>query len=445
TAYAYDALGRNTQVTDAEQGTSTVVFDGLGRIASLKDPNQNAKGGEASKNTYTYAYNAQGLLSTETNAVGNTVQYQYNSEQLLKEMADSAGEKTAYTYDSLNRLKTVKDGLGTIEYAYDANGNVTEVSEKEGGLSNLFAGKKVIRREFDSLNRITKYTDYKGREVKYAYDALGNMTALTYPGGEVVRYAYYADGSVAEMTSNSGGTFTYGYDNYGRLCRITRADGSVETRKYDPAGQLLSQTDLDKEGNVLQQHTYAYDVFGEVITKTSTNTQNPDVLEAVSMTYDDANRLKTYNGESVTYDEKGNMTYGPVDGVMQELTYDCRNRLVEAGGVRYTYDAENTRIATTENGLTTEYVTDTGGSLSRLLTAYEADNTETTYYYGADGLAAQYNSGTGKYFAYHYDNIGSTTLITAKDGHAVERFAYGTYGELLKDPITKIRFLYNGS
>ena len=69
--------------------------------------------------------------------------------------------------------------------------------------------------------------------------------------------------------------------------------------------------------------------------------------------------------------------------------------------------------------------------LSRLLAAYEADNTETTYYYGAEGLAAQYNSGTGKYFAYHYDNIGSTTLITAKDGHAVERFSYGTYGELL--------------
>ena len=77
--------------------------------------------------------------------------------------------------------------------------------------------------------------------------------------------------------------------------------------------------------------------------------------------------------------------------------------------------------------------------------AYEADNTETTYYYGAEGLAAQYNSGTGKYYAYHYDNIGSTTLITARDGHAVERFSYGTYGELLKEPITKIRFLYNGS
>ncbi len=55
------------------------------------------------------------------------------------------------------------------------------------------------------------------------------------------------------------------------------------------------------------------------------------------MTYNDANRLVTYNGQKVKYDEKGNMTYGSVDGVMQELTYDCRNRLVEAGGARYAY------------------------------------------------------------------------------------------------------------
>ncbi|MDE6433427.1 MAG: hypothetical protein K2L07_04290 [Lachnospiraceae bacterium] len=339
----------------------------------------------------------------------------------------------------------MKDDLGTIEYAYDANGNITEVSEKEGGILKLFEKPQTICREFDSLNRVTKYTDYKGREVKYAYDALGNMTGLTYPGGETVRYAYHADGSVSEMTSNTGGTFVYGYDNYGRLCKITRADGSTETQEYDPAGQLTRQTDKDKEGNVLQEHSYTYDVFGEVVTKTTTNTQDPDVLETVSMTYDDANHLVTYNGQRVTYDEKGNMTYGPVDGTMQELTYDCRNRLVEAGGVSYTYDAENTRISTTENGLTTEYVTDTGGSLSRMLAAYEADGTQTLYYYGADGLAAQYNNGTKKYFAYHYDNIGSTTLITAKDGHAVERFSYGTYGELLKAAITKIRFLYNGS
>ena len=440
TDYTYDALGRNTQVTDAMEGISSVVFDSFGRVTSMKDPNQNAA--EGAVRPYRYTYDERGMLTEEENAIGNRTKYQYNDKLLLEEMTDSAGEKTAYTYDSLNRLETVKDGLGTITYTYDLNGNLTSVSEKEAG---LFGGTKIIKRTFNSLNYMTSYTDYQGREVKYAYDELGNMTALTYPGGEIVRYKYNADGSVAEMSSSSGGTFTYGYDSYGRLSRITRGDGSTETREYDAAGQLVSQVDKDKAGNLLQENHYEYDVFGEVVKKTTTNTQNSDALETVTMTYNNANRLVTYNGQKVKYDEKGNMIYGPVDGIMQELTYDCRNRLVEAGGVSYTYDAENTRIATTENGLTTEYVTDTGGSLSRMLTAYEPDGTQTQYYYGAEGLSAQYNSGTGKYYAYHYDNIGSTTLITEKDGHAVERFSYGTYGELLKAAITKIRFLYNGS
>ena len=447
TEYTYDQLGRNTKVTDAEDGVSSVVFDGLGRIKSLRDPNQNAPENKKPVNTYEYAYNAEGLVEQEKNAVGNVTRYQYNSELLLQKMTDSENQETEYKYDSLNRLKEVEDDLGTITYTYDANGNITEVAEKDKGFSNLFAATKTISREFDSLNRVTKYTDYKGREVRYAYDALGNMAALTYPGGEIVNYAYNADGSVSKMTSSSGGTlytWEYAYDQYGRLIRIKRPDGTEESREYNSAGDLVKQTDR-KGSTVLQENTYVYDVFGEITEKSTTNTADPKGLQTVSMEYDAANRLTKYNGQTVKYDAKGNMTTGPVDGKMQELTYDCRNRLVEAGGVSYTYDAENTRISSTVDGRTTEYVTDTGGSMSRLLAAYEADGTETRYYYGTEGLAGQYNDGTGERLYYHYDNIGSTTLLTDVAGKVADRFVYGTYGELLSEVTKKVRFLYNGA
>lgn len=78
------------------------------------------------------------------------------------------------------------------------------------------------------------------------------------------------------------------------------------------------------------------------------------------------------------------MIYGPVDSKMQELKYDCRNRLVKEEGVTYTYDAENTRSATTINGRTTEYVTDTGGSLSWLPVAYEPGGREGMTYFTDD-------------------------------------------------------------
>ena len=166
-------------------------------------------------------------------------------------------------------------------------------------------------------------------------------------------------------------------------------------------------------------------------------------LEVVQMEYNAANRLTKYNGQEVQYDAKGNMVYGPVDGTMQHLTYDCRNRLVEAGGISYEYDAENTRTASVCGKKRTEYVTDTSGSLSRLLLAYEADGTTTSYAYGAEGLTVQYNSGTEQNLLYHYDNIGSTTLLTNLTGTIIERFAYGTYGELLQK--AKNAVLYNGS
>ena len=210
-------------------------------------------------------------------------------------------------------------------------------------------------------------------------------------------------------------------------------------------GQLIKQTDTDAKGKLLQEQTYSYNVFGEVIEKQVTDPMDTSNLEVVQMEYNAANRLTKYNGQEVQYDAKGNMVYGPVDGTMQHLTYDCRNRLVEAGGISYEYDAENTRTASVCGKKRTEYVTDTSGSLSRLLLAYEADGTTTSYAYGAEGLTAQYNSGTEQNLLYHYDNIGSTTLLTNLTGTIIERFAYGTYGELLQKAKNAVRFLYNGS
>lgn len=194
--------------------------------------------------------------------------------------------------------------LGTISYEYDANGNVLEVKEDPKGLLNM---SKTIVRKYDNLNRVTSYTDYKGREVKYGYDELGNLRTLTYPGGEIVTYDYNPDGKVNTMSSKSGGTFYYTYDTYGRLNHIKRPDVSVEERKYDDAGQLTEQVDKDKDGNILQNNIYNYDVFGEITEKATSTDGDLSKLVSVSMEYDSANRLISYNGEEVTYDVKGNM------------------------------------------------------------------------------------------------------------------------------------------
>ncbi|MBP3505427.1 MAG: hypothetical protein J6K43_03390, partial [Lachnospiraceae bacterium] len=167
------------------------------------------------------------------------------------------------------------------------------------------------------------------------------------------------------------------------------------------------------------------------------------VTVSVSMTYDEDNRLLTYNGQTVEYDEVGNMIKGPLKVGMAEFTYDCRNRLIrvkeEDGTVTaYEYDAENIRTAVITNGIRTEYTTDRESTYSRVLikTEYEKNflgfyteqRARTVYTYGI-GLISERRDDGEEYY-YHYNHIGSTMAVSDEAGNIIYRFVYDTYGEL---------------
>ena len=253
-------------------------------------------------------------------------------------------------------------------------------------------------------------------------------------------------------------------DARGNLTCTQRPNGTKETCTYNAAGQLLTQNDT-RGDEVLTAYSYTYDEHGNVTAISGTETtakEGISTLSGVSMTYDTENRLITYNGEEIRYDADGNMTYGPVNGVMSELTYDCRNRLVSAGGVTYTYDAENNRIAMESDRHKETYVVDTvSGSLSRILTITEGSTTNADAAAHADGGKTNagasvtttlciYGQGlicekTGDIYRYHhYNNLGSTMKLTDAKGGVTASFTYGTYGELLSGSTGYTRFLYNG-
>ncbi len=435
TSYSYDTLGRLIQVTDPLAGVTEACYDGSGNVKSITDAN----GG-----TTSYTYDEMGRLLTETTPIGSRYSYTYNTQGLLKELENARGQKTTYTYDAIGRVSSMTDELGTVSYTYDNNGNVLTVTDKQGTISRIY----------DALNRVTEYTDYKGNTVKYGYDELGNLISLTYPGGEIVRYTYYKNGLLKTVTDASGKITSYEYDAGGNLTRTVRPNGTEEICTYNAAGLLVEQKDVKGE-EVLTHYTYTYDGYGNITTIEGTETTDTEEgiskLVSASMTYDADNRLLTYNGEELKYDTDGNMTYGPVDGVMSELVYDCRNRLISAGGITYTYDAENIRIKAETDEYVEEYVTDTvSASLSRVLTmtVYDKHNgkmdtvgTTTVYLYG-QGLISEKTEGT--YLYHHYNNLGSTMKLTDSEGQVIESYTYGVYGELLSGDSTRTHFLYNG-
>ena len=370
---------------------------------------------------------------------------------------------TEYTYDALGRIVSFSDQIGTVSYTYDSNGNILKTTEttKDGKIST-------ITRTYDCMDRVTSYTDCNGNTVKYSYDELGNLVSLTYPGGEIVRYAYDKAGLLTTVTDEEGFVTSYTYDKVGRLHTTTKPDGSVETNTYDKLNQLTKKTVVDKEGKLINSYTYTYDSWGNIVSTIyegsteegviTTNTMvengvdNKEGKTTISMTYDSSNRMLTYNGEKILYDDDGNMLYGPLDGVMTEFEYDCRNRLIRAGDTYYEYDAENIRTAVDTPEYREEYVTDSVSELSRVLVItreYKTGNkTDTEKYYYGNGLIYE-NSSEAGLFVYHYNHLGSTTAITDKAGKLVYTYDYGTYGELkttteYNETTPVIRFLYNG-
>ena len=423
TSFTYDRLNRVVSVLDSLEGESKQAYDEAGNFSSLTDPNGNIS---------SYTYDPTGKLIEETTAIGSVKQYGYNALNLLSSSTNGRGQETTYHYDEAGRLVSFSDPVGTVAYSYDPNGNVLTTSDSSG----------TIKRQYDALNRVTQYTDSQGNTIHYTYDAVGNLTTLTYPDGKIVNYEYDAANRLNKVSDWSDRVTTYGYDRNGRLTTTTRANGTILTNHYDVAGRLLEQKDVDAKGAVINQYEYTYDAEGKITVEKSARESGTFEMKSAVMEYDTGNRLISYNGETVEYDEDGNMTYGPLGGKMVQYRYDSRNRLIQAGNTTYLYDAENNRIAIIENGVRIDYVINPLAALSQVLMEKDAAG-KTTYYLYGEGLIGEEDNGT--YRTYHFDNRGSTTALTDMKGQVTDRFNYGPYGELVnRTGTTKTPFLYKG-
>ena len=424
TRFNYDDLNRLVTTADPMGGQASQDFDPDGNRISLADPNNNLT---------VFNFDKAGRITARTSASGSTVKYGYNAQNLLAQMTNGRGQTAGFQYDAAGRLTSLNDSSGAVNYAYDANGNVLTITDLNG----------TITREYDALNRMKKYTDAGGSVILYDYDPVGNLVSLTYPGGKQVGYQYDAANRLIKVTDWAGRITSYEYDANGRLTKTTRPNGTVQTIAYDTAGQMLQQKDIDGKGNVIVQYDYIYDGAGNVTAEQSSDPTQSFNLPATNMTYTTDNRLATYNGQPVEFDADGNMTQGPLGGVMGNYTFDCRNRLTSAGGVSYSYDAENNRTGVSENGKQISYIVNPNVLLSQLLIKTDENGSQTFYVYGL-GLIGQEELG-GKYRSYHYDSRGSTVALSDEAGQVTDTFQYAPYGALIgRTGISHTPFLYNG-
>lgn len=396
TSYAYDADGRLTSETQAA-GTPVAL-------------------------TSTRTYSVDGNLTATTQGVGSpaavTTTMSYDVMDRVVSTTAAAGTPVATTtssaYNALGQLVSTTDPLGRVTtYAYDAAGRRTDTILPDG---------TVMKTVYDAFSRtiqsISAFGQPEQAVTTITYDSRDRAITQTDPTGVTSTMTYDAGGLVTAVTATSGKSVAFVYDDAGRRLQTITAPGTAEqtisSTSYDSRNRPVTQT--DGAGTTT---TYTYDPLGRILS----SSLNPENLN-----------LKT----SFTYDLVGNqLTTRAADNLVTSTrTYDALDRLTsEKDGknqtISYQYDALGRKTAYTDaKGATFSFQFDPLGRLTRRT---EPDATFQTYTYDAAGrlLVHRKADNATKTHVYGNANRDFLTQITYSNGEAPRVMSYDRLGRLL--------------
>lgn len=318
TTYAYDAQGHLTTVTNAlGHITQLANFDSLGNPQSLTDAN-----GVVSELTYS----PQGWLASVSTA-GSTTSFEHDAVGLITKVTRGDGSWLSYTWDGARRLTNITNNLGeTIEYSLDAMGNRTALRLKDASssltqqqawvydelgrlLRSVGAGGQTSSQQYDLNDNPTVSTNPKQHSNTKAYDALDRVVSSTDPLNGVTALAYDAQDNLTQVQDPRGITTQYQYDGLGNLTKQISPDTGTTTFSHDAAGNVISKTDA--HGVVT---TYTYDALNRLTGRQYPASPALNVQYHYDMTADGnkgLGRLTAVQDASgvlgYSYDERGNL------------------------------------------------------------------------------------------------------------------------------------------
>lgn len=398
TTYQYDHNGNLTKKTDARGITIDYVYDALNRITFRDYP------GTALDVTYTYdtLLNGKGRLTSVVSSVSTT----------------SYGE-----YDALGRIKqssqTTNGQTYSMSYGYNLAGAMT---------SQTYPSGRVVTTSYDNAGRLSQLSGQKAGETnktyvsQLSYSSHGAITGMKM-GNNLWEHTSF--NTRLQPTEIGLGTQQNDVDRlklsyaYG----TTANNGNVQSQTIIvPGGPTLSQSYTYDELNRLKvavetngatqswKQSYAHDRYGNRTFDVNNTTypsplQNPAINQA-------NNRIAANQGYS--YDYAGNLLTAP----NQSFTYDEENRIAsynggnpQSGGGMFSYDGDGRRVKKITGSGTTVYVYN---ALGQLVAEY------------TDSASPQTNGGVSYLTS---DTLGTPRVITNADGSVKARHDYLPFGE----------------
>ena len=391
-AFGLDAVGNLTSLTDERSKVTKLAYDNLDRVDRITDP--------LGQDTAIYTRDALGRITAVTNARGDVISLDYDADGRLTSKRYNGATAASYAWDSDDALTSVTDSHGTTSFIYDAAGSLTGIT----------------------------YSD--GKTAAFSYDAGGNIDTISYPDGLSVYYTYDAINRVSTV-SFAGETLTLAYDAAGNLVGETRSNGVSSSYHHDAARQL-SRICHQKGDTVIADLSYTHNAAGLITQESGTLPLNQTSnLADITATYNDANAILTWGGDSYTHDADGNLI-GISGSRSFSAVYDPENRptaITSTGSTtNYVYDGLGHRVQAKAGQLTRNFYHDESG---RLLADIElSTQTVTNYIYAGRRLIASGSAANG-YVFYHFNQIGSTLALTNDTGAVVGAFAYDPFGKVI--------------
>ncbi len=357
-------------------------------------------------------------------SVPSTFSYQRPSSGQM-DVADPIGLNTSVFYDDKGQLtKVLTPAVGGVrsqtQFAYDASGNVTQVTDS---LGNVFAY------GYDASGNRTLDRDAAGNTVTRTYGSKNELlteTAFAVPDPDgagagqpasplTTRYVYNAN-HLRFVVSAEGRVTEYRYNGFGQQIAAIQYSGNLYALTGLNPGDALSVAQLgtwvdtaDKTGSLRSDSIY--DFRGQV----ASTTTYTDVDAAGNGVVNGFESVKQY-----VYDQAGNLlkTVDPRGvatpaGFTTTYLYDGLGRLLSTtdatGRTTLTQydDANGKTVLTLANGLVTTSTCDAAGHLISVLQSANSLALGTTnYFYDADGRLRRTEDPTGIKTHVLYDEAG---------------------------------------
>jgi RHS repeat-associated protein len=307
-AYEYDPTGRVLTATDSQTGSITNTFDPLSRLTAQITP----------QGAITYSYDPAGRRqSMQVNGLA-PVQYGYDANSRLTQIVrgpqtatlgyDAAdrrttltlpnGVTTSYSYDAASRLiaqtYTGPGGpLGSLTYAYDANGNRLATG---GSFARTLIPSAIPTTSYDQANQQLAFGP-----TTQTFDTNGNLLTQTDASGTTT-YTWDARNRLVGISSPSV-TASFSYDALGR--RVQKVingqpiqflyDRADVVQQADPLGttSYLRSLDIDESFSFTNRDgTYfsIYDPLGSALA-----VLDPSATSMVEYAYDPFGRTASTN------------------------------------------------------------------------------------------------------------------------------------------------------